>query len=132
VKLDTLPRMADFMLFGEAISRAMGEEAGHFADAFLGNREEADGSAVDDSPIATAIMTFAAKKQLWTGSAAELLTELGEIVGDRATQHRGWPQTPRAMAAFVKTWAPKLRRLGVKAERGRRRERFITIERISG
>lgn len=130
VKLESLPRMADFMIFGEAISRAMGKKPGDFASAFLDNRAMSDTTAVDDSPVASAIRELAERRGTWQGTAAQLMTELASIVSERATQQRGWPQTPRSMSAAVGTWAPKLRRLKVKAERGRKHDRIITIEKI--
>lgn len=124
----TLPRMADFARFGEAVSQAMGNEPGHFIAAIMRNRADADAVSVEESPIASAIKTFAEQRGSWEGPANELLRELNSIVDDRTTHQKGWPQDPRALSAAVTRWATKLRRLGIMAEKGKSHARYLTIE----
>jgi hypothetical protein len=61
VKPAALPRMADFALFGEAVSRALGNPPDTFLDAYGKNRKEANESVVEDNPVAGAMRELAAR-----------------------------------------------------------------------
>src|SRR5262249_12120361 len=61
VKLSSMPRMAAFALFGEAVSRALGNPQDHFLAAYRDNRQAANEAAIEDSPVAGAVRELAAK-----------------------------------------------------------------------
>jgi hypothetical protein len=114
LKLSSLPRMADFAEFGEAVSRALGKPPGEFLDAYRDNRKSANESALDDSPIAGAIRTLASQTATgWTGTASGLLEALGALVSDKTRESRRWPKSPKAMGGAVRRLAPQLRMIGV-------------------
>jgi hypothetical protein len=124
VKVSPLPRMADFALLGEAVSQAMGNEAGVFADAYRNTRKAATESAVEDSPVAGAIQTLLSKCDSWEGTAKELLAELAEIVGEKTvekeTKSKAWPKSPKGMGNTLRRLAPSLRQVGVQVDFGER------------
>jgi hypothetical protein len=141
VKPAAVPRMADFAIFGEAVSRALGKPPGTFLDAYRENRRTANESVVEDSPVAGAVRELASKGE-WTGTAAALLEELRAIVEPPESKPDGFrlkaggsrsasvlPKSPRAMSGAIRRLAPSLRMVGIHVDFGERtnKARLITI-----
>jgi hypothetical protein len=80
VKLARLPRMADFALFGEAVSRALGNPPEKFLDTYRQNRAAAHELILEDSVVARAIRKLMERSNRWEGTATELLAEVKSIV----------------------------------------------------
>ena len=80
-----LPRMADFACFGETVGRGLGWPEGSFLTAYGDNRQAATPSALEDSAVASALLSNAAWGGLenWTLCASEMLRELTAEVGPR-------------------------------------------------
>jgi hypothetical protein len=121
VSLSPLPRMADFALFGEAISQAMGNTAGYFAEVYRDARQSANESAAEDSSVVAAIQTLLNRRRSgWEGTAKELLQELSEIVGEKQvekeTKSKTWPKGPRAMGGSLRRLAPTLKAVGIRVD----------------
>jgi hypothetical protein len=132
VKLDRLPRMADFARWGEAVGRALGWPKGAFLEAYEANRTEANDQAIESSPVAVAVRTLMESESQWEGTATALRKRLGEVAGEDATKQKTWPKTPRGMTGALQRVAPALRRLGILSQFGGRkpgskRTRFIAI-----
>jgi hypothetical protein len=124
-----LPRMADFARFGEAVSRALGKPPGDFLKTYGENRQGAAETALEDSPVASAIRRLIETGSLrWEGTPRDLLDELTEIVGEKVAGSKRWPQSPRGMSGAVRRLAPLLRQSGINVDCGRGHERQITIE----
>jgi hypothetical protein len=141
VKPAAVPRMADFAIFGEAVSRALGNPPGTFLDAYRENRRSANESVVEDSPVAGAVRELASKGE-WTGTAAELLVELRAIIEPPESKPDGFrlkasgtrlssvlPKNPRGMSGAIRRLAPSLRMVGIHADFAERtnKARLITI-----
>ncbi len=120
--------MADFALFGEAVSRALGYPPEAFLTAYNANRRDANESAVEDSPVAGAVRRLAMRGE-WTGTAAELLTELATIVGEKVAESKHWPGSAKGMSSTLRRLAPALRMVGADVEFHDRtnKSRLITI-----
>ena len=101
-QLDGLPRMADFGRWGEAGSRARGGAPGAFLAAYEKNREEATEIALESSPVASAVRVLMAGHSPWTGTAADLLGDLGNLVEPGLRRSASWPKSPRGMAGALK------------------------------
>jgi hypothetical protein len=134
VRLDRLPRMADFARWGEAVGRAQGWGAGAFLAAFDANRLKASDVTVEDSPLALAVRDLMAARPAWSGIAKLLLTELEQRVDERVIKSRKWPKGPRALRARLEEVAPALREQGILVHFGERdtslkRNRVIAISR---
>jgi hypothetical protein len=133
VRLSTLPRMADFAKWGEAVSRALGWESGQFRRAYDTNRKDAIETVLEDSPVTGAVRRLLEPKPSWEGTAGELLEALSPIVGEKVTESRRWPHSPRGMSGALKRLAPALRSVGIDVEFGRdgtkANKRLITITR---
>jgi hypothetical protein len=72
VDLKKLPRMADYAEWGEATSRGLGWGAETFLTIYNDNRKEATEKVLDDSPLASVLLTAARKGTNWSGTPLEL------------------------------------------------------------
>jgi hypothetical protein len=134
VKLDKLPRMADFALWAAACETALWSP-GTFLSAYCGNREEAVDSVIDADPVAAAVRSMMAARTVWTGTASDLLGALAEVVGERAAKSKTWPDTPKAMGGRLRRAATFLRKIGIDVgfeREGRTRTRIISITTTPG
>lgn len=80
IKLDNLPRMADFMRWGVAIAQAMGYKANDFVQAYQGNIESQNAEIINSNTLAQAVLTFMADKNEWSGTVKQAYEELGKLV----------------------------------------------------
>ena len=131
VKLDRLPRMADFAKWAVACESAI-FEAGAFMRAYTGNRADAVESVIDASPVASAIRELMQDREPWEGTATELLTELEPIAGEPVTKGRGkgWPANGQVLSRERHRLTSALRPAGIEITRGEgRNRRIITISR---
>jgi 5S rRNA maturation endonuclease (ribonuclease M5) len=110
------PRLADFARVVAAVDQVLGTTALATYRA-LSDRISAD--VVEADPVAEAVRTLATAAGTWQGSAGELLAKLTADLGDHRPP-RGWPATPRGMAAALTRVAPALRAVGVQVEQAGR------------
>lgn len=126
VKLDQLPRMADFAKFAYA---GFGQD---FLDRYTANRDDANEIAIENSPIGETLLKFLdgqASKQ-WHGTANELLTALESVAGERAKNSKEFPKKANKLSAYIKRIEPNLVSLGWKVARskeGKSRTRQINF-----
>ena len=129
VRLDDLPRMADFARFGEAVGRGLGWPAGAFLEAYRENRWEASFHA----------------RELCAGNVACCGRRRSTMISNSATPRhacsrrstRGiddrliraqMPKTPGAFGNELRRLAPQLREHGIDINFKRtRKARAITI-----
>ena len=133
VKLDRLPRMADFAKWVVACESAI-FETGAFIGAYTGNRADAVESVIDASPVASAIRELMQDREPWEGTATELLTVLEPIAGESVTKGKGkdWPANGRSLGNRVNRLSSALRPVGIEITRRKSgSKRLITISRRS-
>jgi phage/plasmid primase-like uncharacterized protein len=126
IKLDRLPRMADFALWGAACETALWP-GGTFEAAYTANRNEAVEGVLESDPVASAVRALIGSLEYpeWTGTATELLGALSQRAGEHATSDKAWPKNGRALSGKLRRVAPFLRKLGIsvvfepRTERGR-------------
>jgi hypothetical protein len=130
VKLDRLPRMADFAKWGVACEGAFWPP-GTFMAAYDDNQHGANDAVIDADDVALAVKAFMLSHRKWEGTPAKFKEELEK---DRFNEdkHRpkGWPTTASAMSSRLRRAATSLRRAGIEVEfsrAGKRRTRKITI-----
>jgi hypothetical protein len=116
LRLDRLPRMADFALWAAASETALWP-SGTFAHAYAANRETAVDDAIDFDPVAAFVRELIGKRGSWTGSAAELL-RMAEHLGRNgrngiSLDPSQWPKNPRALAGRLRRAQTFLRTLGI-------------------
>jgi len=134
VKLDRLPRMADFAKWVTACEEALPWKAGGFLAAYVGNRDEAIELALDSDPVGAAVKALMAEQETWEGTASELLPVLSSYVLESTRRTKAWPATARTLSNRLRRAATFLRQVGINITfgtrgRGRDKERVIFIAR---
>lgn len=107
-----LPRLADFGLLGEAMSRSRGGAAGEFLHLFTEHRAENMSRTLDASPLAQAVVSLIEDGQ-------EIVSETAKRAFERLQDYRPqhsdtpFPQSPKSMMDGLRRYAPALRLLGI-------------------
>jgi len=131
VQLGTLPRMADFARFVVAAEPALPWNNGMFLKAYENNRAELVGIAIDADPAGTFVLEFMDKRDEWSGTHAELLESLKNIVPKSIQRIKEWPKSPNSLSNRLMKLEAFLIKKGVKIERKRRADkRIITLRKI--
>lgn len=107
VKLEGLPRMADFMTILAAVDRVTGSDA---VGVFEGHAARLAADVVDGDPVANAVLGFMRTRSSWEGSATELLELLER---PETIPKRDWPSDSTRMSGKVQRCAPALGKLGI-------------------
>ena len=110
VRLQRLPRMADFALWATACESAF-QPAGTLETAYANNGRDAIKNMVDVDSVAACVREIMADRAQWTGSASDLL----QVGANRS----GWPKSPRALAGRLRRAQAFLRTLGIEIAFGR-------------
>ncbi|MFX1487299.1 MAG: hypothetical protein ACFFBS_09445, partial [Promethearchaeota archaeon] len=79
LKLESLPRMADFARWGAAVAEALGHSETDFLHAYNENINRQNEAAIASSPVAQAVIKFMEGKTSWQGTPSELLAKLESI-----------------------------------------------------
>lgn len=124
----SLPRMADFALFGEAVARVLGEPPGRFLEILRVARAGTDQDALEGSAVAQTFLEWIRHHRSFNGTYTELLGHLSAAVEGRKPAN--WPRTAQALSGLIRRITPSLRRLGVTithAKVGHTRTRVVTM-----
>ncbi len=127
----SVPRMADFALWGSAAESRLGWDPGAFLEAYDSNREAVNDLVLDSSTVVTPLLALAAGGS-WIDTPTELLKQLTERVDEVTRQQKGWPKSPAILSGLLKRLAPNLRRAGLEVSfpRRTRKARSIRLEPI--
>jgi len=129
VRLERLPRMADFALWATACETAFWPP-GTFLRVYDANRRAAIEGVIEADPVAVFVREIMAVRSAWAGRASDLLRvhiAAGEDVLDGTT---GWPKNPRALAGRLRRCQTFLRTVGIDiafSREGRTGSRMIRI-----
>lgn len=128
VKLEKIPRMADFAQWAVAAEPGLGITPGAFLRAYIDNREDSDGMVLEASAIGLSLIRFMEDREDWQGTATDLLDILGrEPYGDEIRrQRRDWPHTAKTLSNSLHRIAPNLRSIGIQVEFTRKTDRNRT------
>ena len=74
-------------------------------------------------PVAVALLSFMDSKTKWTGTATDLLSELGQLSGEDVRRDREWPRGARGLSGRLTRLAPALRKIGVEISHSRAGDR---------
>ena len=127
VRLDYLPRMADFAKWIAAAEPALPWEAGTFAAAYEINRTIANAVAMEASVLAKPVETLVKRVSQWEGSATDLLETLGKLVPDNTRHSRAWPKGANALAGKLRRLSANLREAGIEVKFQHSGNRMITL-----
>ena len=89
VRLQRLPRMADFALWATACESAF-RPAGTLEAAYSNNRRDAIENIVDADPVAAHVREIMADRAQWTGSASDLLQVGINVAGNSMALDPVW------------------------------------------
>jgi hypothetical protein len=134
VRLTSKPRMADFAAWVVAAEPALGWSSGAFMASYLDNRAGANTAALDESVLAPLVMALMAGRDMWQGTARDLLAELETSADEKTRKRRDWPATPRKLSGDLRRLAPNLRRAaGLEVQftrQGKGGRRLIRLDRV--
>jgi hypothetical protein len=120
VRIDELPRMADFAVFVTAAEPALGLESGAFLKAYQRNVSRNSSVALESSSVVPVIVELVETFGAWEGTATGLLTRLNEMAGSRYLKAPwDWPTMPNRLSGLLKRVAPNLERAGIEVRMGR-------------
>ena len=136
IKLDKIPRMADFALWSTACETAYWD-AGTFKRAYSQNRDDAVGAVIEADNVATAVQYFMIERPdlkqqkqgsllnvdrtKWEGTSTNLLDALKMAIGEKKVEQmerrKEWPGNPRALSARrYRRAAGTLRKVDIETE----------------
>jgi len=123
VRLDTMPRMADYARVLAAIDHVTGW---HSLTTYISTTKNLAASVIEDDPVAIALVALLARcGNYWKGTATDLLAEL-----DLPDRMRDAPRSPQAITGWLTRITPGLRAAGISVDRDRgKRHRTLTIAR---
>lgn len=117
VKLDKLPRMADFARWGCAIAEAIGFDQQDFTNAYQANIDSQNDEAIYASSVAQAILVHMADRDEWIGTPSELLGLLTKIAFERNLEtDRTWPKGPVWLTRRINEVEPNLKSRGIEID----------------
>ena len=119
VKIESLPRMADYCRWGWALSEALGYGGQAFLDAYTRNISRANDNAINEDPVAAAVVAFMRERSEWQGYVAKLLTELERTAEDEKinVKARRWPKAAHVLTSRLKEVKSNLEEVGIRYER---------------
>ena len=127
VKLEKVPRMADFAEWVTAAEPALPWEKGTCLKEYISNRECLVDIALEADPVGAAVMELMGKSGEWSGTPTDLLNALNKIVPKVLQRRNTWPKRPNTLSNRLNQVAPALRKKGIEFERSRSGQRRITI-----
>ncbi len=123
VKLNKLPRMADFCRWGYAIGEAMGGCGEEFLNEYRENQSFQNIEVVNSDMVAFLIIEFMRTKQEWKGLVSDLLKKIHEEAPKHgiSTKSNMIPQYPNRLSQRIKGVKSNLEGLGISYEFDRTR-----------
>jgi len=128
IRLEKLPRMADFALWGTACETAFWP-SGTFLHAYDVNRRATIDGVIEADPVATFVREIMAERNTWAGKASDLL-HARPGAKNALNRMAGWPTNPRALAARLRRCQAFLRAAGIEiafSREGRAGSRMIRM-----
>lgn len=121
VKIDELPRLADWATWATAAEPSLGLERGAIIAALDDQAGEATEIALDASIIAQPIRELLLSEPLrtWKGSSGDLLAALNRQVDLAVSRDKSWPKTARALAGALARIAPAMMASGIEISKAK-------------
>ncbi|MGE7664279.1 hypothetical protein ACQKMN_01035 [Ureibacillus composti] len=115
VKLDKLPRMADFTRWGYAIAEVLGYGGNRFLQAYRKNRNQSNEEAISSHPVAATVVALMRNNQTWSGSISSLLSELERIAEHEKinTKVKTFPKAAHILSRRLKEVKSNLEDVGI-------------------
>lgn len=127
IKLERLPRMADFAKWAVACEGALPWPPGTFMRAYEGNRSTAIADVLEGNAVARALPLLLRKFREWTGTATELLAELNALVTEQEHADPDWPKAPNTLSGILTELSSDLAQVGIVISVRRHTERRVNV-----
>ena len=111
VRLDQLPRMADFVIWVSACEESLEMKPGEALSTYQSNRAEAHNLALESSPLYEPVAKLA--QESFSGTVAELLARLNCMMSESMRRSVRWPKAPSALGSTLRRMASNLRAVGI-------------------
>lgn len=131
VNLTHSPRMADFAKWITAAQPALGWQPETFMSAYSANQQAVEDAAIENNPVAEAILCLINDQGEWSGTATELIKTLRTRYPILTDDPISFPRQPNKLSSALKRIIPLLRRRNViitKDRRGPSGQRLLTIK----
>lgn len=116
VRLNTMPRMADFATWVQAAEPALPWEQGQFLLAYESKRVAANESAIESCVVASTLTSFMEHHTKWQGTATEMMDALKPVKDATDQRSDDWPKLPHIFTNRIKRIVPNLRAIGLNVE----------------
>ena len=125
-------RMFDFVHWLAAMEKAQGTPTGVYQAAYSNNLRQVQLDSLLDNTLAAAVYQFAENHidDEWTGTPADLLSELNSLVTIGTQRSRDWPHNAISLSKRLKPLQAGLLSQGIRVESGRGKLRSITITKL--
>lgn len=111
----SLPRMADFAKWGQAVASGLGYQPSQFMNDYISTIEQKWSDKIEDSPLATEILNLIDNDGgCWKGSRSELCEE---IMLETNKSKAGWPKSPLGISKELTRLMPAFRENGIFIDR---------------
>jgi hypothetical protein len=131
VAIEDPPRMADAAHWATAAEPGLGWKSGTFMNAWRNLRTHTIETALDASPIASAVRYMLSLPDCslgWVGTPRALLDRLNAITPEDIRRTRGWPKLPNNLGKDLNRAASFLREAGFEVSISRAKDRLITLK----
>lgn len=125
VKIDRLPRMADFAKLGEAVYQAQGLHPGKFMQDYEEMRRESIHRTLDASPVALAIQSYIDSNPMGFDGTVKAAFDI--ISRHKSESEERFPKSPKGFADAVRRASTALRVIAIDARIGSKTREGITI-----
>ncbi len=127
IKLDRLPRMADFARIACAYAEHAGIGADRMIDILMRQGARQTQEVLDADPVASAVREFIQRRGTWQGTSSELLKLLNESVP--TPRPDGWPRQSNSLSRRLNVLHSTLNEIGISVRRLKEgQERRIELE----
>lgn len=118
VKIDKLPRMADFTCWGYAIAEAMGGLGKQFLSEYSSNREIQNDEAINSDVVSVLIVELMREREFWHGRVSELLVDIKNLAEKQgiSKNNSSIPPQPNALSRRIKSIKSNLESIGISYE----------------
>ena len=115
VKLEKLPRMADFCRWGYAIGEALGGLGDEFLNEYEENYALQNHEAINADAVSYLIVELMRGQLTWNGRVSELLKKLKELAEENGmkSNSKALPNAPNALSRRIKAIKSNLEKEGI-------------------
>jgi hypothetical protein len=125
-------RMIDFAKVGVAVGRSLGLNEGEFVEIANQNYKDSNKIAFENNPVANVIIDLVNQKQMLTGTATELYSQIYLKADELTRRNPAFPRSAHALSTCLERLTPNLEIEGVEIKKYREAgtgRRMISIKR---